>query len=75
MRRGIDLDRAVATTEGYSFAEIEELKNLLIMRYMDAAAWDWEWALRQFDANRHDLAAQRRHVGFAAAEPARNGSR
>jgi hypothetical protein len=42
---------------------------------MDAAAWDWEWALRQFDANRHDLAAQRRHVGFAAAEPARNGSR
>jgi hypothetical protein len=74
VRGGIDVARAVATTEGFSFAEIEELKNLLIMRWTDAAAWDWDWALRQFDANRHDLAAQRRHVGFAPAEPARNGS-
>ena len=74
VRGGIDVGRAVATTEGYSFAEIEELKNLLIMRRMDAGAWDWDWALRQFDANRHDLADQRRHVGFAVAEPARNGS-
>jgi len=74
VRRGIDVARAVATTEGYSFAEIEELKNLLIMHGLDAGAWDWDWALRQFDANRHDLAAQRRHVGFAPPEPARNGS-
>ncbi len=72
VRRGIDVARAVATTEGYSFAEVEELKNLLIMNYMDAGRWDWDWALRQFDANRHDLAAQRRHVGFGP--PAANGS-
>jgi hypothetical protein len=74
VRGGIDVGRAVATTEGYSFAEIEELKNLLIMRRMDAGGWDWDWALRQFDANRHDLATQRRQVGFAVPEPARNGS-
>jgi hypothetical protein len=73
LRRGIDIGRAVATTEGYSFAEIEELKNLLIMRRMDAGVWDWDWALRQFDANRHDLATQRRHAGFVAA-PAANGA-
>jgi hypothetical protein len=67
VRGGIDVARAVTTTEGFSFAEIEELKNLLIMRRMDAEWWDWDWALRQFDANRHDLAVQRRRVGFDAA--------
>src|ERR671932_449330 len=36
IRRGLDLDRAVATTEGYSFAEVEELKNLLVMRFMES---------------------------------------
>jgi hypothetical protein len=74
VRAGIDITRAVDTTEGFSFAEIEELKNLLIMCYMDAGAWDWEWALRQFDANRHDLTEQRRRVGFAPSLPAHNGN-
>jgi cell division protease FtsH len=67
IRRGLDLDKATATTEGYSFAEIEELKNLLVMHFMESGAWDWDWALRQFDINRSELAAkpqQKRHVGF-----------
>ena len=72
LRREIDLERAVTSTDGYSFAEIEELKNLLIMRWTDTGIWDWNWALRQFDANRHDLAAQRQ-MGFSPAVPARNG--
>jgi len=74
VRQGIDVSRAVASSEGFSFAEIEELKNLLIMHRMDAERWDWDWALRQFDANRHDLAEQRRHVGFGQAGAARNGA-
>jgi adenylate kinase family enzyme len=65
---GIDADRAVASTDGYSFAEIEELKNLLVLRYMEAGAWDWDWALRQFAVNRAELGGRpERHVGFAAA--------
>ncbi len=65
---GLDVNRAVASTDGYSFAEIEELKNLLVLHYMDAGAWDWGWALRQFAENRGELHAQpERHVGFAAA--------
>jgi hypothetical protein len=28
----------VESTEGYSFAEIEELKNLLIMHFMDVTS-------------------------------------
>jgi len=27
------LEQAVASTDGYSFAEIEELKNLLVMHF------------------------------------------
>jgi hypothetical protein len=68
IRAGLDVDRAVASTDGYSFAEIEELKNLLVLHFMDAGAWDWDWALRQFAENRGDLhARQGPRVGFAAA--------
>ncbi len=74
IRAGIDAARAVAETEGFSFAEIEELKNLLIMRWMDAGAWDWDAAVRQFDANRHELTARRRLVGFQPVPAGRNGS-
>lgn len=65
IRGGIDLERAVATTEGYSFAEVEELKNLLVMHYIDSATWDWNWALHQFDVNRSELSQRhRRTLGF-----------
>ncbi len=74
IRGGIDVERAVTTTEGYSFAEVEELKNLLIMRWLESGAWEWDWALHQFDVNRHDLNQRlRRAVGFGHSEPATNG--
>jgi hypothetical protein len=67
IREALDLEAAVASTEGYSFAEIEELKNLLVMHFMDSETWDWEWALRQFEINRRELTTQRtRQVGFSA---------
>jgi cell division protease FtsH len=73
IRRHLDLDEAVASTEGYSFAEVEELKNLLVMHFMDAERWDWEWALKQFDVNRSELATRsRRQVGFGVT-PVTNG--
>ena len=66
IRAGLDIEAAVASTDGYSFAEIEELKNLLVMHFMDEHAWDWGWALKQFDINRSELGGQpERHVGFA----------
>lgn len=65
--KAIDVEHAVQTTEGYSFAEVEELKNLLVMHFMDANAWDWDWALKQFDINRAELSARpQRSVGFGA---------
>jgi hypothetical protein len=69
MRAALDLDAVVAETADLSFAEIDELKNLLVMRFMDAGVWDWAWAVDQFDQNRRDLGKKRRNrlVGFAAA--------
>lgn len=73
IRAGIDLAAAVEQTHGFSFAEVEELKNLLILRHIDAGGWDWGWALEQFRQNRTDLAEQHRPVGFAPLASA-NGS-
>jgi cell division protease FtsH len=64
----LDMQAAVASTAGYSFAEIEELKNLLIMRFMDTGSWEWAWAMEQFRVNRTELNAQRRRVGFEPYE-------
>jgi AAA+ superfamily predicted ATPase len=65
--KSIDVEKAVGTTESFSFAEVEELKNLLVMHYMDANVWDWDWALRQFDINRAELSNRpARSVGFGA---------
>jgi hypothetical protein len=55
IRQGLDVEAAVSSTEGYSFAEIEELKNLLVMHFMDSQTWDWAWALKQFEINRSEL--------------------
>jgi len=66
IRESIDIEQAVATTEGYSFAEVEELKNLLVMNFMEANRWEWDWALKQFGINRQELSARpQRSVGFS----------
>jgi hypothetical protein len=52
IRGGIDSEQAVGATEGYSFAEIEELKNLLILHNADSGVWDWSVASKQFEINR-----------------------
>jgi hypothetical protein len=64
----VDIEKMAASTDGYSFAEIEELKNLLIMHHMDTNSWDWNWAMDQFEVNRQELATRtRRRVGFGQA--------
>jgi hypothetical protein len=74
IRAHLDVEAAVASTDGYSFAEIEELKNLLVMHCMDSGAWNWGWALKQFDINRHELSSRPlRHVGFGNNHAGRDG--
>jgi hypothetical protein len=39
------------------------------MHFMEAGAWDWNWALDQFDVNRKELSTRpRRRVGFGQGE-------
>jgi len=65
IQAGIDLECAVEDTRGWSYAEIEELKNLLILGHMDTGTFDWHAALRQWEINRQDLSAERkRAIGF-----------
>ena len=63
-------NKVVESTDGLSFAEVEELKNLLIMHFMDKQEWNWEWAMRQLEINRHELGTlkRKRHVGFGAID-------
>lgn len=63
---GIDETLVVADTAGLSFAEIEELRNLLVMRFLNKGSWDWNWARAQFAANRTQV-NRTRLLGFAAA--------
>jgi hypothetical protein len=71
LRAHLDVGQAVASTDGFSFAEVEELKNLFVMHFMEGGIWDWGWALRQFEINRKEFGSRRqRTVGFVSA----NGS-
>jgi hypothetical protein len=68
VQAGIDVEHAVAQTAGYSFAEVEEVKNLLILLYLNDNKWDWDRAMEQFSENRQELATRKsRSVGFGGA--------
>ncbi len=68
IRRHVSPEAMADTTEGYSFAELEELKNLLIMHFMETGLWEWDWALEQFHVNRAELTSGRRRLGFGHNE-------
>ena len=69
MRDHVVEESVVAATDGNSFAEIEELKNLLIMQFLNNGVWDWEGTFRQFHQSRSELTSARRTVGFQASGP------
>jgi SpoVK/Ycf46/Vps4 family AAA+-type ATPase len=62
---GINLDGVVEVTDGLSFAELEEIKKLLVLRYIDEGTWDWDAAWNAFSDN-HNAARSRGSIGFAA---------
>ena len=65
IREGIDLARAIDDTDGTSFAALEQVKALLVSRYVEARRWEWSWAWETFCGN-HDESASR-PVGFHVA--------
>lgn len=75
IRSTVGVERIVADSDGFSFAELDELKNLLIVDYLETSAWDWDRAKRAYRENRAELAAggKSRLVGFGLATTA-NGN-
>ncbi len=65
MRGALHLDRIVRQTDGLSFAELEELRKLLILRYLDTQTWDWRRAWADFETGRGQT--HRRGIGFLDA--------
>jgi cell division protease FtsH len=76
IRAAVDADAVVADTAGMSFAEMDEMRNLLVMRFMDDGVWDWPAAMTQFESNRRELAGRKKGpVGFAAMATANSAGR
>ena len=67
----IPVEEIVEKTEGQCFAEVEEIKKLLVMRFLDKRTWDWPWAWESFQ-NRMEETVPRRPLGFIRT-PGKNG--
>lgn len=62
IQSGVDLDQVTQATDGMSFADITELKKLLVLRYCDTEQWDWDWALQTFQQSA--TPAKTSQIGF-----------
>jgi hypothetical protein len=67
----IPVEEVVEKTEGRCFAEVEEIKKLLVMRFLDVRQWDWPWAWESFE-HRMEECEPRKPIGFTRL-PGKNG--
>ncbi len=59
----IDLDEVVRVADGLSFAELDEVKKLLVLRFLETQEWNWEAAWSAYcDGHGGGKPAQR--IGF-----------
>jgi hypothetical protein len=65
----IDIDEVIADTDGLSFADLEELRKLLVLHYLEHQTWDWPRTWRIFRRGRASAAAGER-IGFGAKNTA-----
>ncbi|MGL6074344.1 MAG: ATP-binding protein [Fimbriiglobus sp.] len=65
LRAAINREQVLKDSQGMSFAELDEHKNLLVLRYIETQTWDWAWAKAEFERCREELAI-RKPIGFAS---------
>jgi hypothetical protein len=65
LRDALDVEQVVTETDRLSFAELEEVKKLLVLRFLETERWEWNVAWRQFNAGRGGRGA--RAIGFQQA--------
>jgi cell division protease FtsH len=68
----IDIETVVTETGGLSFAEMDEVKKLLVLRYLETGRWEWDAAWMAF-VECHGGGRPEPRIGFAALT-ARNRS-
>ncbi len=59
----LDVDQVVWQTDGLSFAELDEVKKLLVLAYLDTGEWNWTIAWSAFNQGRAE-ASCRAPIGF-----------
>jgi len=61
----INVANAVVATEGYSYAELAELRNLMVMNFVEHGKWDLQIAAAMFAQNRDDFRKELdKRIGF-----------
>ncbi|HET6425965.1 MAG TPA: ATP-binding protein [Planctomycetaceae bacterium] len=70
IRAAIPIADAAASTDGLSFAEMDEVKKLMVLRHIDEGVWDWPHAWAEFQT-RTNAGPKKPPIGFAAAMLAR----
>jgi hypothetical protein len=62
IRGAIDLEQVISDTDGLSFAEVEELKKLLVVHFIETQSWDWGRAVEAFRLSSTDTVPKK--IGF-----------
>jgi len=68
IRAALDLNEVVAATDGFSFAEMDEVKKLLVLQYLETAVWDWEAAWSAYRTG-HQGGKPAQRIGFNSPLP------
>jgi cell division protease FtsH len=63
IKSAVDIDDAVKKTESFSYAEIEEIRKLMVLHFMDRQEWSWESAWTIYQANRPKVSSNS-GIGF-----------
>jgi hypothetical protein len=63
IRAALDETRFIRATDGYSFAQLDEVRNLMVMSYLVRGVWSLDDALNQLEGN-GDFAQTSEPMGF-----------
>ena len=71
----LDLDVVIAATDGLSFADLEELRKLLVLHYLEHGAWDWTRTWRVFRRGRTGTGEQPIELASGPLAPTKQSPR
>jgi len=65
IRQALDVEFIVTASDGLSFAELTEIKKLLVLHFLDEKKWDWDWAWKVFQTDARYAKPSKPVIGFA----------